>query len=127
MHIPYSKYTCLFIIQVWTTYAVIMGTIGLFVALTQVDFLLIRLVADLIVNHVTTAYFLRSKVVDPERYHLWENSQKQVRDDNDDNISAHMPGVDGDVELCSVCHGDHTALLKKAEAQPPSFSHSDLF
>jgi hypothetical protein len=125
MYIPYSKYTCLFIIQVWTTYAVIMGTIGLFVALTQVDFLLIRLVADLIVNHVTTAYFLRSKVVDPERYHIWENSQKQVRDD-DDEISVHMPGVDGDVELCTVCSGDHTALLRKTEALVP-FPHSDPF
>jgi len=126
MYIPYSKYTCLFIIQVWTTYAVIMGTISLFVALTQVDFLLIRLAADLIVNHVTTAYFLRTKVVDPERYHIWENSQKQVRDDDDDEISVHMPGVDGDVELCTVCSGDHTALLRKTEAPVP-FPHSDPF
>jgi len=50
---------CLFIIQVWTTYTVIMGTISLFVTLTQSDFLLISLVEDLIMNHMTTAHFLR--------------------------------------------------------------------
>jgi len=33
-YIQYTKTTCLLIIQVWTTYAMIMGTIGLFVALT---------------------------------------------------------------------------------------------
>jgi len=59
MYIPYSKYMCLFIIQVWTTYTVIMGTISLFVTLTQSDFLLISLVEDLIMNHMTTAHFLR--------------------------------------------------------------------
>ena len=74
-YIPYSKTVCLVIIQVWTTYAVIMGTIGLFVAFTQIDFLIIRLVADLIVNCVTTAYFLTDKVFDMQRYRQWEQDQ----------------------------------------------------
>jgi len=78
-YIPYTKTTCLIIIQVWTTYAVIMGTISLFVALTQIDFLVIRLVADLIINFVTTTYFLHDKVFDVDLYRQWERDQGAVR------------------------------------------------
>ena len=131
MYIPYSKYMCLFIIQVWTTYAVIMGTICLFVALTQVDFLLIRLIADLIVNHVTTAYFLRGKVVDADLYNLWESSQRQMYHDSD--ISVHMPGVDGEVEMNSMREDDKSSLLVRTETSntatktPALFPHSEQF
>jgi len=69
-YIPYSKCTCLFIIQVFTCYAVIMSVIGLFVALSQVDFMLIRLAADLLVNHFTTFFFLKGKMVNLRRYNL---------------------------------------------------------
>lgn len=74
-YIPYSKATCLVIIQVWTVYAVITGTIGLFVVLTQVDFLLIRLVADVVINVMTTAYFLQDKQHDSHLYSQWEREQ----------------------------------------------------
>jgi len=69
-YIPYSKWTCLFVIQVFTCYAVIMSVIGLFVALSQVDFMLIRLAADLLVNHFTTFFFLKGKTVNLRRYNL---------------------------------------------------------
>lgn len=62
-YIPYTPFTCILIIQIFTIYAVIMSVIGLFVALSQIDFMLIRLVADLIVNHFTTIWFLRDKTV----------------------------------------------------------------
>ena len=89
--IPYNKSTCLVIIQVFTIYAVIMSVIGLFVALTQVDFMLIRLVADLIVNHFTTMWFLHDKTVDPEKYNLWCNNNVQSEAKNDSQ--SHMEGV----------------------------------
>ena len=72
--IPYSKMTCWCIIQVFTFYAVTQSVIGLFVALTQVDFMLIRLLADVVVNHTTTFYFLKSKIHDPVKYSQAENS-----------------------------------------------------
>ena len=71
VYIPYPKWVCLLIIQVFTCYAIVVTIIGLFVALTQIDFTLIRLLSDLIVNHVTTAFFLRGKIVDPLRYEAW--------------------------------------------------------
>jgi len=71
-YIPYSKFTCLMIVQCFTIYGVIMSVIGMFVALTQVDFMLIRIAADLVVNAHTTYYFLRNKEVDPVRYDTWK-------------------------------------------------------
>mgnify|MGYP006223079705 FL=1 len=77
VYIPYPKWVCVVIIQVYTCYAVVVTIIGLFVALTQIDFTLIRLLSDLIVNHVTTAYFLRSKIVDPIRYDAWQRRTQE--------------------------------------------------
>jgi|APGre2960657423_1045063.scaffolds.fasta_scaffold10300_2 hypothetical protein len=71
-HIPYSKFTCLMMVQTFTIYGVIMSVIGMFVALTQVDFMFIRIFADLIVNAHTTYYFLRGKHVDPDLYNEWK-------------------------------------------------------
>lgn len=67
-YIPYPPWMCILIIQLFTIYAVIMSVIGLFVALSQIDFMFIRLLADLIVNHVTTLYFVRDKIVNPALY-----------------------------------------------------------
>lgn len=67
-YIPYSKWTCLVILQVFTIYAVIMSVIGMFVALSQIDFMFIRIAADLIVNHLTLYWFLRGKTTDYEKY-----------------------------------------------------------
>ena len=75
-YIPYSKFTCLLIIQIFTVYAVIMSVIGMFVALTQVDFMLIRIAADIMVNHYTTFWFLRGKKVDFDKYEQWKRGQE---------------------------------------------------
>ena len=77
-YVPYNSITCWLIIQLFTVYAVTQSVIGLFVALTQVDFMLVRLVADMIVNHFTTAYFLRNKIVDSEKY-----KSTQMKDSED--------------------------------------------
>jgi hypothetical protein len=49
-------------------YAIIMGTIHLFVALSQIDFMLMRMFADLLVNYYTTRRFMQFKHVDPDKY-----------------------------------------------------------
>jgi hypothetical protein len=73
-YIPYSKFTCLLMVQCFTIYGVIMSVIGMFVALTQVDFMIIRIIADLVVNSHTTYYFLRNKEVDVEQYDTWKSA-----------------------------------------------------
>lgn len=83
LYIPYSKFTCLAIIQVFTCYSVVISIVGLFVALTQIDFTVVRLLSDCIVNHITTAYFLRGKIVNLEKYNTWmqEQTPKTQADD----------------------------------------------
>lgn len=67
-YIPYSKVVCLAITQCWTVYCNIMGVFGLFLAMTQIDFVLIRMSADLTVNMYTNLKFMRNKETCPERY-----------------------------------------------------------
>lgn len=81
-YIPYRPYMCWIIIQVFTIYIVTQSTIGLFVALTQVDFMLIRLFADMAVNHYTTFWFLRDKQYDPVKY-----SHEQKTDEIEDEMT----------------------------------------
>ena len=61
-----------------------MPVIGLFVALSQVDFMLIRLVADLMVNHFTTYFFLRGKSVNLRKYEEHNRRPDHSADSGDD-------------------------------------------
>lgn len=82
--LPFTKITCWVIIQVFTFYAVTQSVIGLFVALTQVDFMLIRLFADMLVNHFTTFWFLRHKTVDAYKYNMHMQSNKSDKSNCED-------------------------------------------
>jgi hypothetical protein len=68
--IPYSKPICLLITQTWSIYCNIMSVFGIFLAMSQIDFVLIRMVADLMVNAYTTTKFMRNKTFCPEQYKL---------------------------------------------------------
>jgi len=74
-YLPYTKMTCITIVQMFAIYAIIMNTISLFVALSQVDFMLLRMLADLIVNYYTTSRFMQFKTVNPELYHAYLHSR----------------------------------------------------
>ena len=67
-YIPYSKGVCLAITQCWAVYCNIMGVLSLFLAMTQIDFVLIRMSADVTVNMYTNLKFMRNKQTCPERY-----------------------------------------------------------
>ena len=67
-YLPYSKFTCLCIVQAFSMYAIIMGTIHLFVALSQIDFMMMRMSADLLVNYYTTSRFMQCKHVNERLY-----------------------------------------------------------
>ena len=86
-YIPYHKVTCLLIIQTFTFYGVTQSVIGLFVALTQVDFMLIRLFADVIVNHFTTFWFLQYKIVDNKEYENWQRLQDHRKQNSEGGTS----------------------------------------
>lgn len=68
-YIPYSKGMCIIISQTHTIYCHVMGVFGIFLMLSQIDFLMIRLAADLIVNHYTVTMFLKNKETSEVMYH----------------------------------------------------------
>ena len=104
-YIPYSKLHCLLMVQCFTIYGVIMSVIGMFVALTQVDFMLIRIAADLVVNSHTTFYFLRGKEVDAERYDTWKANSDHTRScpPQSSCLRKIVENCDDDKEGDSVC------------------------
>ena len=90
-YLPYSKFTCICISQLWSIYCNVMSVFGLFLAMTQIDFVLIRMMADLTVNVYTNLRFMRNKVTCEERY----------RRDLDVELSvlSHNPDVEPMVEV----------------------------
>lgn len=113
IYIPYSKGMCLGIIQTFTVYAVIMSVIGMFVALTQIDFMLIRISADLMVNHFTTYWFLRGKQTNPMRYRMWLKAQEhqQAMTENQQHIS--VDGQPDDQSMSDIPTCNHQASNPK--------------
>jgi hypothetical protein len=67
-YIPYPKYVCLGISQLWSVYCNLMSVFGMFLAMTQIDFVLIRMMADLTVNTYTNMKFMRFKEYSPAKY-----------------------------------------------------------
>ena len=68
-YIPYPRYVCLLISQMWSIYCNLMSVFGMFLAMTQIDFVLIRMLADLMVNTYTNLKFMRNKEYSPDKYH----------------------------------------------------------
>ena len=68
-YIPYPRYVCLLISQMWSIYCNLMSVFGMFLAMTQIDFVLIRMLADLTVNTYTNLKFMRNKEYSPDKYH----------------------------------------------------------
>lgn len=80
--IPYPKYVCLGIAQMWAIYCNLMSVFGMFLAMTQMDFVLIRMMADLAVNTYTNMKFMRGKQYSSDMYNEVElhtiNGSSQV-------------------------------------------------
>lgn len=75
--IPYSKFTCYMICQMWAVYCTVMRIFDVSLMMSQIDFLIIRLVADLLTNTFTVYKFMRHKVTDMQRYNLWNEDRLQ--------------------------------------------------
>ena len=88
-YIPYSPIMCWTIIQIFTLYVVCFTVISIFVALTQVDFMIIRLMADFIVNHYTTFWFLRNKSYNIQKYKEEAMKENQQHTDSSEVFAEH--------------------------------------
>lgn len=78
-YIPYPKYQCLIISQMWTFYCGIMSIAGIMISLTQVDFVLIRIACDLFVSMYTNLKFMRGKQFDRNKYYNMEDEMTVLK------------------------------------------------
>jgi hypothetical protein len=106
MFLPYQKWTCVCIVQTFSMYAIIMGTIHLFVALSQIDFMLMRMTADLLVNYYTTRRFMQFKQVDANKYAMHLDMMKGydtvlVTHSKEQNGQTHTD--ESEVQVVSPC------------------------
>ena len=112
MYLPYSKWTCVWIVQTFSMYAIIMGTIHLFVALSQIDFMLMRMFADLLVNYYTTKRFMQFKQVDPKKYamhlDLMKGEHTSFVPQHKQQQTVHE-AADDDMQVVSPCVQTHCA------------------
>lgn len=87
-YIPYPKYQCLIISQLWTFYCGIMSIAGIMIALTQVDFVLIRIFCDLFVSMYTNLKFMRGKVYDRNKYYDLEEELTNLHGNDQEPIKT---------------------------------------
>lgn len=93
-YLPYSKSMCLWISQAETLYGCIMGIFGIFLFFSQIDFLLIRALAELSVNHYTTNMFMEPKEVDRGGYEAEKRGGSERMDESKLLDRHHGPGDD---------------------------------
>jgi hypothetical protein len=76
-YLPYRKFTCYMISQMWGTYCNVMSIFAIGLMTSQIDFLAVRMLADLITNTFTCFKFMRNKVVDKAKYNMWNEDRIQ--------------------------------------------------
>ena len=89
-YLPYSKTTCYVILQLWSTYCCLMSIFSIGLLMSQIDFLLIRLLADLVVNSFTTFKFLKNKEFNRRLYYTDQNAGFDSSKSTDESNSAAM-------------------------------------
>jgi hypothetical protein len=86
-YLPYSKLTCYVILQLWSIYCGLMSIFSVGLLMSQIDFLLIRISADLIVNSFTTFKFLQGKEVNRRMY--YNESHMKLDDERSETDDLH--------------------------------------
>jgi hypothetical protein len=87
-YLPYSKTTCYIILQLWSTYCCLMSIFSIGLLMSQIDFLLIRLLADLIVNSFTTFKFLKFKEYNRRLYYNEHNGHPTTGSESTDATNS---------------------------------------
>jgi hypothetical protein len=91
-YLPYSKFTCWGITQAFSMYSCTMSIFGIFLLLSQLDFMLIRMLADSVVNLYTAYSFMRHKKTNLAKYNEWKH-KFETNDSDDENIDIMIDGM----------------------------------
>lgn len=90
--LPYTPRTCLIISQLWSLYCSVASIASLYVAFSQADLLVLRIIVDLCVNYYTTSRYIRNKKYDPESY-------RKFFDDEGDECAQMIHPTDNDLKV----------------------------
>ena len=93
-YLPYSKMTCYVISQLWSIYCNVMSIFAIGLMTSQIDFLAVRMLADLLTNTFTTFKFMRHKTTDKRKYNIWNEDRIQ-----DVTLFGDSPVVDMQMEM----------------------------
>lgn len=66
--LPYGKMTCITINIIFTVYTQVTMLFAMFLYMSQIDFLLLRILGDILVTLYSTHMFVKAKNVDPAAY-----------------------------------------------------------
>lgn len=72
--IPHTPLTYYAITTIWAVYCSISQLFAIFIAFSQFDLLVVRLVSDILANFLTTSLYLQGKSYSPEAYMLHEST-----------------------------------------------------
>lgn len=91
MYLPYSKFTCWAITQALSIYGCTMSIFSIYLLLSQLDFMLLRLAADSMVNLYTTYRFMKGKKVNAEAYYQSQFPHAGCDEDDCDHHDGKPP------------------------------------
>jgi hypothetical protein len=102
--IGYSHATCMWIVQIHCMYVHVMGVFSLFLFFSQVDFAIVRLLADWLVTGFSTAWFIQDKIYDPSMQNRPMHGDGAVSSEaTADQGALDDAGIDDlDIELASL-------------------------
>jgi hypothetical protein len=76
--LPYSKEWCMSISLAYDAYTHVMGVFGIFLFFSQIDFLAIRMAADILVTYFTTITWMQNKTVHSDMYETQFSEMHEV-------------------------------------------------
>lgn len=105
-HIQYSHATCLWIVQIHCMYGHVMSVFALFLFFSQVDFAIVRLLADWIVTGFSTVWFIQGKVYDPSLKNHSATAAMQQQECSKERDGKKAAVDDLELELASLDDDD---------------------
>jgi hypothetical protein len=88
-YLPYSKFTCWAITQILGIYSCTMSIFSIYLLMSQLDFMIIRMAADSFVNVYTMHRFMKNKMFNKTKYEKY-HQRFDTNDDDSEHDTADM-------------------------------------
>jgi len=110
-YLPHRPIVYYIITTLWSVYCAISHLFLIFLALGQLDLLLVRLLSDIIANMVTTTLYLQNKTYNPEKFHSHE--KKEENNHNNEFMLVRSGNNSSSSAATAIIAGDSAMLIDK--------------